>query len=34
MNTWETISPTELASAFDIEHNALNSHNTQSERAV
>ena len=34
MNTWETISPFELASAFDAEQRALTTHNTDNERAI
>jgi 3-methyladenine DNA glycosylase AlkD len=34
MSTWESISPTELAEGFSAEQAALNTHNTDSERAI
>jgi len=34
MSTWESTSPAELASAFDVENNAFAIHNTDSERAI
>src|SRR4030042_539912 len=34
MSTWESTSPAELASAFDVENNVFVIHNTDSERAI
>jgi 3-methyladenine DNA glycosylase AlkD len=34
MVKWEKVSPVELASAFDAEHNSLTTHNTAPERAI